>query len=186
MSDTINKAIGVLKKGGTIIYPTDTVWGIGCDATSSVAVNGVIQLKQNRGNKGFIVLMDSVKMVEGYFPILSEQIKPFLLDQRPTTVIIQNPVGLPRKVCGPDGSLAVRIPKDPICLELISGLAKPLLSTSANFSGEPVPGQYSEINSDLLNDVDYVINLPQRHILGSSPSRLVLVMENGGFKILRN
>ena len=184
--DDIIKANDVLKDGGIIIYPTDTVWGIGCDATVSLAVNAVIKLKQNRGNRGFIVLMDSVKMVENYFTVLPERTKQVLLDQHPTTVIIQNPVGLPKSVLGPDGSLAVRIPKDPICLQLIRGLEKPLLSTSANFSGKQVPDQFSEISLELLKGVDYVIKLPQRNKLGLAPSRLVVVSEKGELKILRN
>ena len=184
--DDISKANSVLKDGGIIIYPTDTVWGIGCDATVSLAINTVINLKQNRGNKGFIVLMDSVKMVEKYFTSLQDRIKPVLLDQRPTTVIIQDPVGLPKSVLGPDGSLAVRIPKDPICLQLIRGLGKPLLSTSANFSGKQVPGQFSEISLELLNGVDFVLNMPLRDKLGSTPSRLVLTTGKGELTILRN
>lgn len=186
ITSEITNAVPVLEEGGIIVYPTDTVWGIGCDATSLTAVEKIMSLKGKREDKGYIVMMESLAMVENYVTTVPESIKAALLDPHPTSVIVPNPTGLLIGVLAVDGTLAVRIPKDPICLGLMKGLGKPLVSTSANFTGHPLPTQFSEISMELLDGVDYVINLRQEAPLGGEPSRLVRIAETGKMIILRN
>ncbi len=183
--ESIQSAIEVLKNGGTILYPTDTIWGIGCDATNFKAVEKVIQIKQRPSEKSFIVLVDSIAMLERYvteFPDVCYDLIDFT--DKPLTVIYEDVVGVAQNTLAQDGSLGIRVTSDPICLKLIRGVRKPLLSTSANFSGEPSPSCYDEVSEKLKQQVDVIVK-ERLNVKCSKPSSIIKVGKDSSIKIIR-
>ncbi|MGN6352130.1 MAG: L-threonylcarbamoyladenylate synthase [Parafilimonas sp.] len=159
--DIIN-ALEQLKKGGTILYPTDTIWGIGCDATDNEAVNKIIQLKQRPQLKSFVVLVASEKDVLQYTASPDLAVFDYLQTvQKPTTVIYEHALGLAENVCNADGSVAIRICSDEFCRHLIKRFRKPIVSTSANVSGEPSPGNFARVSPVIKKGVDYIVQYRQ-------------------------
>ncbi len=143
MKEDILKASDVLKKGGIILYPTDTIWGIGCDATNEEAIKKIYRLKKRDEKKSMIILVAESEEIQSYVSKPSEKLLGFLaLQEKPATAIFENAINLPSVIINQDGTIAMRIIKDDFCRELIKKLNAPLVSTSANISGENYPGNY--------------------------------------------
>lgn len=187
MQEDINKAVEVLKAGGTIIYPSDTIWGIGCDATNFKATQKVYEIKSRKLKSNFIVLLDSEKKIPNYVTNVPDILWD-LIDSIdfPTTIIYPGARNLAKNVVAADGSIAIRIVKSGFCHELIKAFGKPIVSTSANFSGEPAPLMFKDIAKSLLTKVDYV-TLTGRNILKETkPSTIIKLKPNGEFEIIRD
>lgn len=170
----IEHCLEVLKTDGTILYPTDTIWGIGCDATNAVAVEKIIELKQRPVQKSFVVLIADEREILKY--VASPDLAVFdYLDktQKPSTVIYEHALGLAENVLAEDGSVAIRICKDEFCKHLIKRFRKPIVSTSANISGKPAPGSFKDIDEAVINGVDYVVKYRQSDDSKAVPSSII-------------
>lgn len=184
MEIDIEKSLEILHNGGTILYPTDTVWGIGCDATNEAAVEKIIQLKNRPENKSFVVLANE-KMLLEYAASLDLAIFDYLETvEKPTTVIYENAIGLADSVLAEDGSVAIRICKEPFCKTLLSRFKKPILSTSANLSGEPAPRIFKEIGEVIKSGVDYIVNYREDDETIAEPSAIIK-WNNGDIEVIR-
>ena len=185
--DNLEDIIGTLQKGGLILYPTDTIWGIGCDATNAAAVEQVYELKKRDRTKSFVLLADSVDMVKRYVRHLHPRIDTLLhFHVRPLTVVYKEARNLPSNVVAPDGSIAIRIVQDAFCKKLISALGKPLVSTSANISNEPFPTNFGSISSEVIRGVNYVVKYRQHEKPNGEPSVVVKFDEDGELVFLRS
>ena len=150
--------LACLENGGTILYPTDTIWGIGCDATNAGAVEKVFELKQRDRNKPFVLLASSIEMAKNYMERMHPRVETLLLfHERPLTIIYDRAKNLAPNSFGDDGSVAIRITKDRFCRELIEAFGRPLVATSANISDEPFPNHFGEISSSVIIGVDHVV-----------------------------
>lgn len=186
-SEDIRQAVDVLKRGGVILYPTDTVWGIGCDATNSAAVRRVFDIKRRADGKALITIVDSTdalcRVVENV-PEVAFELIDVAVD--PVTIVYDKGVGVAPELPAPDGSLAVRITREPFSSRLCRAFRRPLVSTSANISGQPTPTAFSEISSEVISAVDYVCNSRRaEHRMAVRPSMVIKISDNGVFKILR-
>ncbi len=173
-----------LAQGKSLLYPADTIWGLGCDATNQEAVNALFALKKRPLEKPLIALVESVEMLSKYVENLPENIEELLKSDQPTTLVYPQGKGLANGVISQNGSVALRIPKPCFVLDLISAFGKPLVSTSANLSGEPIPATYSEIDPYVLAQVDEIVPLEKDRI-ASIPSRVLLLNPDGTVKPLR-
>ena len=175
-----------LQAGGTILYPTETVWGIGCDALDEAAVDKVFAVKQRPKEKSLIVLVADARDILQYVaappPDIIAMVEAF---DRPTTVIYPNALGFPRNVVSADGSIAIRVTTDPFCKALIRRFRKPLVSTSANLSGQPTPATFAAIDNAVKTGVDHVVQVRQDDMETRPPSRLVKMSDEGELEILR-
>ncbi|MFM9909749.1 MAG: L-threonylcarbamoyladenylate synthase [Chitinophagaceae bacterium] len=170
----IQESLRVLKSGGIILYPTDTIWGIGCDATNEKAVEKIYSLKQRPEEKAMIVLLAAERDLISYVSALDIEVFNYLETiQKPTTIIYQGAIGLAPNIINKDGSIAIRIVKEEFCKHLIKRLGKPLVSTSANFSGKPSPIVFKDIDPLLSKHVDYCVNYRQNEATQSQPSSIV-------------
>ncbi len=186
MEEEINKCIEVLKKGGTILYPTDTVWGIGCDATNEEAVDKIYRLKKRINIKSLIILLDSVESISSYVKTIPEIAWDLMKNvDKPLTIIYPNAQNLPKNVVAEDNSIAIRIVKEEFCNRLIQTYGKPIVSSSANISGERAPLVFKCVSKEMLKGVDYVVNLYQDRLQEVKPSRIIKLNENGEFNIIR-
>jgi len=158
-NDVINSAVAALNGGGTLLYPTDTIWGIGCDATNTAAVEKIYALKQRDHSKSMLILCEDIAMVERFIGRVGEEVATLLLSSgRPTTVIMPSTLDvLAGNLVAADGTIGVRIPNMLFCQGLLHALGRPIVSTSANLSGQPSPKSYSDIGADLLRRVDYCV-----------------------------
>jgi L-threonylcarbamoyladenylate synthase len=182
----IEKSIDTLKKGGIIIYPTDTVWGIGCDATNENAISRIYKLKKRDEKKSLIILLDSENKLLKYVKEVPEQAYKLIeYSERPITIIYNNAVNLPENLVADDGSIAIRIVKDSFAHALIAKFRKPIVSTSANVSGENAPIGYADISEQVLNGADYVIDLPALKQKNAKPSIIVKIDMKGHIKFIR-
>jgi L-threonylcarbamoyladenylate synthase len=181
----IEQCLSVLRNGGTILYPTDTIWGIGCDATDSRAVEKIISLKQRPDYKSFVILVADEKEVLQYTATPDLAVFDYLQQtNKPTTVIYEHALGLADNAVAADGSIAIRICKDAFCRHLIKRFGKPLISTSANVSGGASPANFSGISTDIIDGVDYVVQYRRDEMTVSEPSSIVK-WENGEPFIIR-
>lgn len=175
-----------MQQGGTILYPTDTVWGLGCDALNEEAVDKIFALKQRPREKNFIVLLadarDVIQFVAAPHPDIIAILESF---ERPTTVVYDNALGFPDNVVSHDGSVAIRVTTDPFCKALIKRLRKPIISTSANISGQPTPALFTMVDTAIVSGADYVVKFRQDDIEIRKPSRLVRIDDEGRLEILR-
>ncbi|WP_051263748.1 L-threonylcarbamoyladenylate synthase [Tenacibaculum ovolyticum] len=177
-------AIKVLNSGNSILYPTDTVWGIGCDATSEEAVKEIYQIKNREESKSLIILVASIKMLKEYVNYIpDEAIKIIVKSKKPTTIIYNVPKNLAKNTIAIDNTIAIRIPKDDFCINLIQEFGKPIVSTSANISGQPTPKSFSEISKVILQRVNYVVNLRQDKI--TEKSSTILKIEGNSVVLIR-
>lgn len=177
--EEITKALKTLREGGIILYPTDTVWGIGCDATNAEAVQKIFTLKRREDSKSMIVLVADERDILQYTASPDLTVFDFIQEQqRPTTVIFEHALHLPDNLVAADGSIAIRIVRDEFCRHLIKRLRKPIVSTSANISGEPTAKTFSEISNDIKAGVDYIIKWRQDDETPSLPSQIIK-WENG-------
>lgn len=184
--EDIKRALDVLKSGGVILYPTDTIWGIGCDATDEKAVRRVAWIKKRPEQKSFIILFDSTKKLHHYMQKVPEKWEEVIhRTTRSTTYILSGITGVAPSLVREDGTVGVRIPDDPFCRELIVQLEVPLVSTSANFSGTPPPACFQEIDRNLMGLVDYVVQWKQDDPSPRRPSRIVKILPDGQEKVIR-
>lgn len=185
MTEEVNKAFQVLKQGGIIVYPTDTIWGIGCDATNYDAVKRIYELKQREESKSMICLVSDFNMLNQYVEEVPEVAYDILkYANKPTTVIYDRPLRVAENLIADDNTLAIRIVRNTFCNQLIKKLRKPLVSTSANISNQPSPKSYSEISSEILKGVDYVVNLDRKK-KSSKASSIIKLSGDGMVKVIR-
>lgn len=185
MNEEVHNAYEVIKDGGIILYPTDTVWGIGCDATNPEAVAKIFALKQRAETQSMIVLMNGEKMIYNVFKEIPEAAWQIMdLSEKPTTIILDNPRNVAPNLISADKSLGMRLVKDPFCFKLMERMKKPLVSTSANISGQPTPASFKEISPEIIKGVDYVVNL-HREKVGGKPSAIIKLTNDSQVKIIR-
>lgn len=181
----MNESVQKLKDKQAFLYPTDTVWGIGCDATNEIAVSKIFKIKNRVESKSLIILVDSIQMLQEYVEFVpSSAIKILKESTRPTTIVYKNPKGLAKNVVASDNTVAIRIVKHDFCEKLINELGRPIVSTSANVSGEPTPTSFSEISQVILDSVDYVVNSQQDSKTGIS-SRILKINTDGSIEVIR-
>ena len=185
MQEEILKAYEVIKDGGIILYPTDTVWGIGCDATNAEAVAKIYKLKQRAETQSMIVLMSGEKMMYNVFKEIPEVAWQIMdLSENPTTLVLDGPRNVAPNLIAPDKTLGIRIVKEPFCFKLLERMKKPLVSTSANISGQPTPKSFKEISPEIIKGVDYVVNLHKDKIAGK-PSTIIKLTNDSQVKVIR-
>jgi len=181
----IIRSLEVLKAGGIILYPTDTIWGIGCDATNANAVKRVYEIKQREDSKSMIILLTEEREVLQYVAAPDLAVFDFIEEQtRPTTVVFENAIGLPDNLVAADGSVAIRMVRDEFCRHLVKRFRKPIVSTSANISGQFSPQSFKDISSQIKNAVDYVVQWRQEDQTIAMPSQIVK-WTNGKVEYLR-
>jgi L-threonylcarbamoyladenylate synthase len=181
----LENSLKILQQKAILLYPTDTVWGIGCDATSEKAVAKVFKIKQRSESKSLIILVDGIEMLKKYIPSVSKSIIELLnTTKNPTTIIYNNPKGLAKNVIAVDNTVAIRIVQNKFCQQLIAQFGKPIVSTSANISDTPTPKSFKEIAQPILDSVDYIVNL-QREVLNEKSSTILKVAESGEIIVLR-
>jgi L-threonylcarbamoyladenylate synthase len=181
----IKSIVDQLKTGKTLLYPTDTIWGLGCDATNEAACQKIINLKRRSAEKSFIILVDSFQMVEKYIPNFPEVCYDLVdLAERPLTIIYPNAEKLAPSILSEDGSVGIRITKDLLCLKLIRGLRGPLVSTSANISNMPFPKNFSEIDPEIKSKVDLIAEERTNEQL-TTPSQIIKIGVDGSVKVIR-
>lgn len=185
MNEDLKNCLETLQKGGIILYPTDTVWGIGCDATNEEAVQKVFKVKQRSESKSMIVLLADAADICNYADFLPAASHLIEKAQSPLTIIYPNAMNLAPSIIGPDGSIAIRIVKDEFCSQLIKKLKKPLVSSSANISGEEAPAGFSGISHLIKDGVDYVVKWRQEEENKNTPSSIIRVHHNGTIEVIR-
>lgn len=189
--EDIKNAIETMRKGGVILYPTDTVWGIGCDATNADAVKRVYDIKQRDDSKALICLVDSDARMQRYFrnvPDVAWQLIDSLkeaADAKPTTLILDGAINLAPNLIAEDGSLGIRITNEPFSKELCYRFQKAIVSTSANISGEPAAQNYGDIDPRILEAVDYVCWSRRQEHKPHTPSSIIKLKENGEVTVIR-
>ena len=182
--EEVANALKVLKDGGIILYPTDTIWGIGCDATNNEAVKKIYELKKRAHSKALIILIAEYASMYKMLDKVSPNAYKYMNESKPTTVIFDNIKNISRNVLASDGSAAVRLVKDKFCENLILELGQPIVSTSANISGGENPKKFSDINMELINNVDYIVNLRHEEIM-DTPSSIIKLYSNGKINKIR-
>lgn len=187
MQTEIKNAIDRLKKGGTILYPTDTVWGIGCDATNSKAISKVYNLKSRSEKKSLIILLDHIDRLSDYVESVPKQVEDLIKNyHKPLTIVFPKAKNLAKNLIPEDGTIAIRIVNHSFCQQLIKQFGRPIVSTSANVSGTPTPVVFRDISDIIKEKVDYVVDIDQFNIQPSSPSTVIKIDEDGNYDILRN
>ncbi len=186
MQTEIKQCVGILKAGKTILYPTDTVWGIGCDATNPDAIDKIYHIKKRLEQKSLIILLDDAMKLERYVSDVPH-IAWDLLENvtSPLTIIYPKGINLPDSLIAGDGSIAIRVTHNPFCKNLIRAFGKPIVSTSANISGTATPLVFKNISPEITDKVDYIVNLYQDRIQEMKPSRIIRLFNNGEFEVIR-
>ena len=186
--EDIRNAVETMRRGGVILYPTDTVWGIGCDATNVEAVKRVYAIKQRDDSKALICLVDSDARLQRYFrhvPDVAWQLLDSLDEVKPTTLVLDGAINLAENLIAEDGSIGIRITNEPFSKELCYRFQKAIVSTSANISGEPAAQNYCDIDPRILEAVDYVCWSRRQEHKPHTPSSIIKLKENGEVKIIR-
>ncbi|MFA9390739.1 MAG: L-threonylcarbamoyladenylate synthase [Prolixibacteraceae bacterium] len=184
--DDVAKALEVLRKGGIILYPTDTIWGIGCDATNAEAVKRIYDLKQREDSKSMLVLMENPNLMLGYIEEMPEVGWDLIeFAEKPTTIIYDGAKNLAASLIAEDGSIGIRITKEPFTQKLIQKFRKPIVSTSANISGQASPQNFSEISKEIKSKVDYIVTYRQGEKRNPAPSSIIKLGATGLIKIVR-
>ncbi len=185
MTEEINKTLEILNQGGLILYPTDTVWGIGCDATNEAAIKRIYDLKKRTDSKSMLCLVANDAMLEKYVEKVPEVAYDLIdLQTKPITIIYDQPRGVAKNLIAEDNSLGIRVASDKFCQYLIQRFKKPIVSTSANISGLPTPRNFKEISHEIIKGVDYVVNL-ERDKEKSTPSSIIKLGNDGTVKVIR-
>ncbi|HNX67303.1 MAG TPA: L-threonylcarbamoyladenylate synthase [Bacteroidales bacterium] len=185
--EDIKNALTALKAGKVILYPTDTIWGLGCDPTNAGAVAKIFQIKQRADTKSMIVLVNSTEMLQRYVSDIPEVALDMVeLTDTPLTVVYDKGRSLAPGVTAEDGSVGARLCLDPFCDDLITAFRKPLVSTSANISGQPAPSTFDEISEEIKDAVDYICQYRQNDQTRSKPSSVIKISSSGAVKILRD
>jgi L-threonylcarbamoyladenylate synthase len=184
--DEVNKALEVLKNGGVIIYPTDTVWGLGCDATNEAAVAKINEIKGRPADKSLIVLLDNDNKIQSYvneIPDVAYELIEYT--ENPLTIVFTGAKNVAKNVINADGSIAIRIVKHDFCTQLLQRFRKPIVSTSVNLSGKPTPRFFDEIDPEMIEAVDYVVDLEQENRTPKKPSTIIKLGPSGQFEFIR-
>ena len=186
LKDKVAKALKVIQDGGIILYPTDTIWGIGCDATNTEAIQKIYRLKQRDEAKSMIILLDTENKLESYI----SEVNPLAYDlieyaENPLTLIMPGAKNLSPAIIAADGSVGIRICKHPFCEALIQRFRKPIVSTSANISGKASPQYFSQIDEEIIAGVDYVVDIDQHDKEIKTPSTIMKLAPDGRFEFIR-
>ncbi len=185
MHQQIKNCVQYLKQGGLILYPTDTIWGIGCDASNSEAVKKIYALKKRIDSKALICLVADDRMLSKYIKSIPEVALDIIdVSENPTTIVYDEPLNLAHNLIGSDNTIAIRIPDDDFCFKLLRQFNGAIVSTSANISGQASPKSFSEISNDILKGVDYVVN-SQFEKKSSKPSSIIKLTNSGLVTIIR-
>jgi L-threonylcarbamoyladenylate synthase len=185
MHQELKNCIEHLKNGGLILYPTDTLWGIGCDANNAEAVEKIYALKKRIDSKALICLVADERMLSRYIKNIPEVALDIIeVAENPTTIIYDNPQNVASNLIASDNSLGIRIPDDEFCFQLLRKFNRAIVSTSANISGQPSPKSFSKISDDILKGVDYVVNL-HREKTALKPSSIIKLSSTGLVTIIR-
>lgn len=186
LKDEIAKALKVIQDGGIILYPTDTIWGIGCDATNTEAVQKIYKLKQRAESKSMIILLDTDAKLPSYIrdvPELAYNLIEYA--ENPLTLVMPGARNISPALIAVDGSVGIRVAKHPFCEALIQRLRKPLVSTSANISGKPSPQYFSQVEQEIIDGVDYVVDIDQHSMEIKNPSTIMRLEADGRFEFIR-
>jgi len=186
LKDEITKALKVVQDGGIILYPTDTIWGIGCNATNTEAVQKIYKLKQRAESKSMIILLDTDAKLPSYIrdvPELAYNLIEYA--ENPLTLVMPGARNISPALIAADGSVGIRVAKHPFCEGLIQRLRKPLVSTSANISGKPSPQYFSQVEQEIIDGVDYVVDIDQHSMEIKNPSTIMRLEADGKFVFIR-
>lgn len=179
-------ALDALKKGKTILYPSDTIWGLGCDATNYKAVQKIYEIKNRVFSKSLILLVESIEQLQKYVDFIPTLALEIILNHtNPTTIIYQNAKNLASNAIAEDGSIAIRIPDDDFCNNLIKKFGKAIISTSANISGENPPSNFKEISNNVKNQVDYIVKWRQNDFSKTKASSIVIIKNDNTLEYIR-
>lgn len=186
MSEDIKKALEVLKKGGVILYPTDTIWGLGCDATNQEAVKKIYEIKQRDDSKSMLVLLENPGFLTNYVQQVPDIAFDLIeLTDKPLTIIYKGAKNLALNLISHDGSIGIRVASDDFCKQLISRFRKPIVSTSANISGQASPSNFHEISEEIKKAVDYIVEHRQDDYSKSQASSIIKLGPSGEIEIIR-
>lgn len=186
MNEEIKKACQVMREGGVILYPTDTIWGIGCDATNEEAVRRVYEIKRRADSKAMLVLVDSAVKVDFYVQDVPEVARDLIeLADKPLTIIYSGARNLAPNLLAEDGSVGIRVTSEEFSKRLCQQFRKAIVSTSANVSGQPSPQNFSEISEDIKAAVDYIVDYRREETTQAKPSSIIKLDKGGVIKIIR-
>jgi L-threonylcarbamoyladenylate synthase len=186
MTEDIDNALKVLRAGGVILYPTDTVWGLGCDAVNPEAVQKIYRIKERAESKSMIILLDNINLLYSYVREVPEMALQIVeIADTPTTVIYPEAKNIAENLVNEDKSIAIRITADAFCAELLRRFRKPIVSTSANISGEPAPANFSQISESIKSKVDYIVKHRQGDMRKNKPSSIIKVGLKNEIKVIR-
>ena len=185
LKEEVRKACEVLKNGGIILYPTDTIWGIGCDATNELAVKRIYELKHREDNKAMFVLLDDVGKLASYVEVPDVAYELLDVNDKPMTIIYPNAMNLAKNLIAQDRTIGIRITSEAFTKALLYRFRKPIVSTSANISGEPSPKCFAEISDAVKSVVDYVVDFRQEETSNPAPSSIIKLGVGGEIQIIR-
>jgi L-threonylcarbamoyladenylate synthase len=186
ISEEVIKTNEYLKKGAVILYPTDTIWGLGCDATNMAAIDRIFAIKRRRSSKSLLILLDEVEKLSLYLkhiPVIAWDL--IAQANRPTTFIYKDVKNLPKNLIAQDGTIAIRIVRNEFCKRLISLFGKPIVSTSANVSGQPAPVLFNAISQEIKNQVDYIVDASVSPVEDVKPSTMIRFIDDYTFEVIR-
>jgi L-threonylcarbamoyladenylate synthase len=185
MNEDISASVEVLKKGGVILYPTDTIWGLGCDATNNNAVKRIFEIKQRADEKSMLLLLDNAEKLTQYVDVPDIAWQLIEVADKPLTIVYPGAVNIAQNLLAEDGSVGIRITEDEFCRKLIRAFGKPIVSTSANISGKSWPAIFKDIEKDITEAVDYVVRHRQNDNKPGKPSGIIKLGKNGEVKVIR-
>jgi len=185
LEQEIENSVKALKAGKTILYPTDTIWGIGCDATNAKAVEKIYKIKKRNKEKSMIILLDTPEKLKNYAEVPEYVYDLIESTDKPLTIIYQKAKNLAKNLIAKDKTIAIRIVKGEYCSELIRRFGKPVVSTSANFAGEPSPVTFNDISEKLKSKAGYVVKIFQNRVNSVKPSKIIKLESDGLFTIIR-
>lgn len=187
IDDDIQSCLEVLKKGGVILYPTDTVWGLGCDASNEDAVDKIFKIKKRAEDKSLIILLSEEGQLKNYVADETPEVYDFIKGiKKPVTIIYNNAKNLAKNVIGKDGSIGIRITEDKFCKKLIDKFGKPIVSTSSNISGYPPPMLFDDIDYEIKSSVDYIVKYRQDETEPGVPSTIIKINKDYSYSVIRN
>lgn len=182
---SLEKALDTLKNGGTILYPTDTIWGIGCDATNVDAIKKIYDIKNRDANKSVIILVENENRLQDLVDVPEMAWEIIDVSVKPVTIVYETVKNLPKELLAEDGSIGIRLVKDDFCKRLIGKLNKPIVSTSANLSGQKSPITYNDISEEIINAVDFSVEENREKISTYTGSSVIKIWNDGRIKVLR-
>lgn len=186
MNEDLQKALEVLKNGGVILYPTDTVWGLGCDATNAAAVERIYQIKKRETSKRMLILMENPALLDRYLDDVPEIAWDLIeISTTPLTIVFPNARNIAPNLIANDGTIGIRFTREEFSKELIRRFRRPIVSSSANFSGMVTPEIFAEIDTEIIDAVDYVVNYRQNETTPSQPSSIIKLDQGGRIEIVR-